>query len=212
MHVIEARSFWPWSLAITCMPSRQAAMAGPGDSARPGRADSAAWRHDQEALLAAGSPPRSAGCPCLGRPGPSGRRRPRPHPGPGPPQPGPSDAGTHPVVELHPRAARHAISKQGRGTRRARRRRACSRRPAGPRPGRTRSPSVVTWTWPGCGSAWTTPTRKVCVKIPSRRPRAAAGHAGSANDPGACCGEVLPRLAWMVGAPRQNGASRERAS
>lgn len=56
---------------------------------------------------------------------------------------------------------------------------------------RTRSPSVVTWTWPGCGSAWTTPTPKICVKILSRRPRTAAGHAGSANDPATCCREVL---------------------
>ena len=36
-------------------------------------------------------------------------------------------------------------------------------------------------------------------------------HAGSAKDPAACDGEVLPRLAWMAGAPRQNGACRERA-
>jgi len=42
--------------------------------------------------------------------------------------------------------------------------------------------------------------------------RAAAGHAGSANEPAACCREALPRLAWMAGAARQNGASRERGS
>jgi hypothetical protein len=32
---------------------------------------------------------------------------------------------------------------------------------------------------------------KICVKILSRRPRTAAGHAGSANDPATCCREVL---------------------
>jgi hypothetical protein len=32
---------------------------------------------------------------------------------------------------------------------------------------------------------------------PVRRPRVAAGHAGSANDPAACCRAVLLGLAWM---------------
>jgi hypothetical protein len=39
--------------------------------------------------------------------------------------------------------------------------------------------------------AWTTPNPKICVKILSRRPRTAAGHAGSASDPATCCPEVL---------------------
>ena len=69
--------------------------------------------------------------------------------------------------------------------------RACPRRPAGPGTGRTRSPSVVRWRWPGCGPVWTTPTSKICIRILSRRPRTAAGHAGSANDPATCCREVL---------------------
>ena len=60
---------------------------------------------------------------------------------------------------------------------------------------------MVTWTWPGCGSAWTTPTPKMSVKIPSGRPRAAAGHAGFGIDPAACRREVLPQLVRMAGAP-----------
>ena len=43
----------------------------------------------------------------------------------------------------------------------------------------------------GMRAAWTTPTLKICVKILSRRPRTATGHAGSANDPATCCREVL---------------------
>ena len=67
---------------------------------------------------------------------------------------------------------------------------------------------MVTWTWPGCGSAWTTPTPKICVKILSRRPRTAAGHAGSANDPATCCREVLRGWHGWLEHPPERGEPR----
>lgn len=57
----------------------------------------------------------------------------------------------------------------------------------------------------GMRSAWTTPTPKICVKILSRRPRTAAGHAGSANDPATCCREVLRGWHGWLGHPARTG-------
>jgi hypothetical protein len=66
--------------------------------------------------------------------------------------------------------------------------RACPRRPAGPGPGRTRSPSVATWRWPGCG-----PVMPVC----------------SANDPATCCREVLRGWhSWLEHPARTGRAER----
>lgn len=46
---------------------------------------------------------------------------------------------------------------------------------------------------------------KICVKILSRRPRTAAGHAGSANDPATCCREVLRGWHGWLGHPARTG-------